>query len=171
MSSGVELRLAGVEDAEAVTAVNVRAWHHAFTDVIDPRDLVRRTLEGELPLVAGLLAPDSPWETRVACVGGRIVGYATIGASEDPDATAETGTLIGLSIDPTAQGAGLGGLLHADAVARLGTRFESGRLWVFEANGLARGMYERHGWLEDPSGVGQESPGWFSPWVRYRRDF
>ena len=119
---------------------------------------------------AAWLAEDAT-QTQVAEVGGRVIGYATVGASRDADATPAVGELAGLYVDPPAQGAGLGTRLLEDAIARLRSRgFARATLWVFEENGLGRAFYERHGWSVDPGGAGREGADWHGPALRYRRD-
>ncbi len=167
----MEPRRAGRVDAEAIAGISVRTWHHAYSDFIDARELFERTLETQLPLWQARLEPDSGSETWVAEVGRRIAGYASVGPSQDADATPGLGSLLALYVDPPAQGAGLGRALHDDALARLRAEYVEATLWVFAAHEMARGFYERRGWSLDPSGAGQEGADWISPAVRYRREF
>lgn len=170
MTDGVTLRPATVADAEAIAAISVRGWAHAYADFLDPRVLADRTVERQAERWRAWLAEDAT-QTQVAEVGGRITGYATVGASRDADATAAVGELAGLYVDPPAQGAGLGTRLLGDAIARLRSRgFTRATLWVFEENGLGRAFYERHGWSVDPGGAGREGADWHGPALRYRRD-
>lgn len=112
--------------------------------------------------------------TVVAHVAGRIAGYATVGARRDADATPAVGELAGLYVDPPAQGAGVGTVLLADAVARLrGGGFTSATLWVFEENGAPRPGVRRSatGAPAHPGGgAGREGANWHGPALRYRRD-
>ena len=170
MTDAVRLRPATVDDAEAIAAVSVRAWAHAYADFLEPRVLAGRTPESQAALWRGWLAGQET-TTMVADTAGRIVGYATVGASRDGDATAPVGELAGLYVDPPAQGAGLGTTLLADAVARLrADGFSSATLWVFEQNGLGRAFYEQHGWTADPGGAGREGADWHGSALRYARD-
>ncbi len=170
MTEGVALRAAVPGDAEAIAAISVRGWAHAYAEFLDPRVLAGRTVEGQTERWHEWLAGDDT-RTVVAHVAGRIAGYATVGASRDADATPAVGELAGLYVDPPAQGAGVGTVLLADAVARLrGGGFTSATLWVFEENGLGRAFYERHGWSADPGGAGREGANWHGPALRYRRD-
>lgn len=170
MTDGVTLRPATVADAEAIAGISVRGWAHAYADFLDPRVLAERTTERQAERWRAWLAGDVT-QTAVAEAGGRIAGYATVGASRDADATPVVGELAGLYVDPPAQGAGLGTRLLEDALARLRARgFTSATLWVFEENGLGRAFYERHGWSADPGGAGREGADWHGPAVRYRRD-
>lgn len=166
----VVLRPALPGDAEAIAAISVRGWAHAYADFLDARVLAQRTVAGQAERWRGWLAGEET-QTVVAALAGRIAGYATVGASRDADATPVVGELAGLYVDPPAQGAGVGTVLLADAVVRLRAGgFTSATLWVFEENGLGRAFYERHGWVPDPGGAGREGADWHGPALRYRRD-
>ena len=170
MTDAVTLRPATPADAEAIAAVSVRAWAHAYADFLDPRVLAERTVEQQAERWRGWLA-GAETQTTVAVADGRIVGYASVGASRDADTTDGLGQLAALYVDPPAQGAGLGTRLLEHAVARLrAAGFTAATLWVFEENGLGRAFYERHDWVEDPGGKGREDAEWHGPALRYRRE-
>lgn len=170
MSDAVRLRRATPQDAPAIAAIAVRAWHHAYADFLDPRTLAERDVESQTTRWRDHLTAGEA-ETVVAVTSGRVVGYATTGPGGDRDTDATTGGVLALYVDPSAQGAGLGTRLLADAVARLrGAGYRDATLWVFADYGLARRFYERHGWALDSSGAGQEDEGWREPAVRYRRE-
>ena len=157
-------------DAEAIAGISVRTWHHAYADFIEPRTLFERTVEQQLPLWEQRLAPGSDGEVWVAIVAGCVAAYTAVGPSGDADATAATGALRALYVDPPAQGAGLGALLHDHAVSRLAVLgFAASTLWCFAKNDQAREFYEQHGWVLDPSGAGQEGADWLDAAVRYAR--
>ena len=69
-----------------------------------------------------------------------------------PDVTVPSGWLLSrLYVLPGCWGHGLGGRLHDAAVIAAGEAGAVGlHLWVLEANGRARGMYERRGWVLVP---------------------
>ena len=86
---------------------------------------------------------------------GRVAGFALVQGNE----------LRAIYVDPPAQGAGVGSaLLDAAVEALRANGHAEAFLWTFEANGLARAFYERHGWEAD--GGRQEH---LAPEVRYRR--
>ena len=169
-SDALSLRRGAPDDADQIAGISVRAWIHAYESFLDPRVLAERTMASQAERWREWLA-DEVTQTHVAEVGGRIAGYATVGASRDGDADDTVGQLSALYVDPAAQGAGLGTRLLADAVARLrASGFNVATLWVFEENGLGRAFYERHGWRTDPGGVGRENAEWHGPALRYRID-
>lgn len=171
MSGPVELRRAVPADAEAIAGISVRTWFHAYSDFIDPRTLAERTVESQAPRWERWLAPEAAGETWVAVGGARVVGYVRVGPSEDRDAASSCGALLALYVDPPAQGAGVGRLLHDHSLARLtALGHPTATLWSFAANEQALTFYEHRGWVLDPSGAGQENPDWVEAAVRYRRD-
>jgi len=142
------IRRATRDDAEAIAAIEVRAFRHAYADILDPHYLAELDAD----------ARAEEWRTTlraadrlvfVAELDGRVVGYASV----RPD-----GDLRMLYVDPFAQGAGVGTQL-LEAAERAGAR----ELDVFEANGHGRGFYEARGWR-----LAGEAGAWLDrPLVKY----
>lgn len=163
-----ELRPATPADADAIAAISVRTWHHAYADIAHPQTLAERDLESQTARWQTRLS-SREIETVVAQTGGSTIGYATTGPGDDPDSAEHTGSLLALYVDPSAQGAGHGTRLLDDAVRRLRLAgYREATLWVFAEYDRARRLYERHGWRLDPTGEGHEDPAWREPAVRYR---
>lgn len=144
------IRPATADDARALAELEVRAWRWAYVDFVAEEDMITVAERVER------------WEGRgvdgafVAEVDGRVVGVVQV---DDEDA------LRGLYVEPAAQGAGLGAELHDFALEELRRRgAEAATLWVFEANGHARGFYERRGWSADG-----ETTTTLAPELRYRK--
>jgi GNAT superfamily N-acetyltransferase len=152
------IRPAGPQDARAIAELEVRAWRWAYVDVVAEEQMI--TVEDRV----------ARWEGRpldgafVAEVEGRVVGVVQVGP--DPDEPS-TGLLRGLHVEPAAQGAGVGTALYEHALGELRRAgFAAARLWVFDANGHARGFYERRGWAPDgATRVAAEAPE-----LRYRQN-
>jgi GNAT superfamily N-acetyltransferase len=146
------IRPATADDARALAELEVRAWRWAYVDVVSEEDMItvaERVERWEGRGVAGAF---------VAELDGRVVGLVVIDDDE--------GMLRGLHVEPAAQGAGLGATLHDHALAELcGLGVREATLWVFEANGHARGFYERRGWAAD----GATDASAKAPMVRYRK--
>jgi ribosomal protein S18 acetylase RimI-like enzyme len=160
------VRRATVGDAAAIAAVQARGWHHAFADIVEPDEM---PVAGEKePLWRAWLERDD-LDVFVWDQAGTVFGFVVTGAVRDETATDgdddATGELYAIYVEPAAQGAGVGRALLAAGVEALRRRgFLRAVLLVFEANGLARTFYERHGWAHDPG----PAPG-KHPTVRYRR--
>lgn len=167
----MSLRPATAADAEQIARLQSRVWARSYADLVPAQALepdAMETREARWP--AWFAAPDrhgTVWEQD-----GRVVAFSLVGASRDADAAPGTGELISLYVDPVAQGAGLGRSLLAEAELRLEEGgYRETTLWVFEANGLARDMYERRGWALEPAELSERhrDPSWWAPAVRYRR--
>jgi putative acetyltransferase len=128
------IRRATREDADAIAAVEVRAFRHAYVDILDAQYLSELDPDARSHEWRDAVAqPDRV--VLVAELEDRVVGYASV---------RDDGDLRTLYVDPFAQGAGVGALLLAEA-ERAGAR----SLEVFEANGHARAFYEARGWRLD----------------------
>jgi GNAT superfamily N-acetyltransferase len=146
------IRPATAADARALAELEVRAWRWAYVDFVAEEHMITVADRVE------------HWEGRgaggafVAEVDERVVGLVVV---EDD------GLLRGLHVEPAAQGAGLGAALHDFALDEL-RRGGVGEatLWVFEANGHARGFYERRGWSAD----GATGTAAQAPQLRYRKN-
>jgi GNAT superfamily N-acetyltransferase len=143
------IRGARREDAAAIAAVEVRAFRHAYGDVLDAHFLAELDPGERADVWEGVLA-DVEQHVVVAEHGERVVGYAVLCGAD----------LRALYVDPFAQGAGVGTQLLAEA-ERAGAR----SLEVFAATGHARRFYEARGWRFDG-----ESGAWLDrPLVKYLR--
>ncbi|HEX5925061.1 MAG TPA: GNAT family N-acetyltransferase [Baekduia sp.] len=151
------IRPATVADARALAELEVRAWRWAYVDIVAEPDMI--TVEER----------EARWSSAaiegasVAEVQGRMVGVVQVGPDDDDPSV---GRLRGPDIEPAAQGAGIGTALYEHAVAQLrAAGFAEAVLWVFHANGHARGFYERRGWTTDgATGTAAEAPE-----LRYRQ--
>lgn len=166
------IRPATPADAEVLAALQVRAWHRAYADFVEPERF--DTVDERVVRWREFLAepPESRRETLVFDQDGQLAGFASVGPARDADLAADVGELAALYVDPPAQGAGVGGALLTAAEARLEAMgFTSAALWVFTENGYARAVYERRGWHEDGPAASAAAHGenWWAPAVRYRR--
>jgi GNAT superfamily N-acetyltransferase len=151
------IRPATVADARALAELEVRAWRWAYVDIVAEPEMI--TVEER----------EAHWSSAgiegafVAEVEGRVVGVVRVGPDVDDPSV---GLLHGPDVEPAAQGAGIGTALYEHGVAQMGAAgFTEAILWVFEANGHARGFYERRGWTAD----GATSTTAEAPQLRYRQ--
>lgn len=126
------IRRATVADARAIATVEIRAFRHAYADILEPEYLAGMDVDEEAAAWAQSLA-EAGRLAWVAETEDRVVGYASIRGDE----------LRTLYVDPVAQGAGLGTRLLAEAQSA-GARC----LYVFDANGHGRRFYESRGWQD-----------------------
>jgi GNAT superfamily N-acetyltransferase len=146
------IRPATVADARALAELEVRAWRWAYVDIVAEQDMI--TVEEREAYWSAAGAIDGAF---VAEIEGRVVGTVQAGPdSDDPS----VGRLRGPDVEPAAQGAGIGTALYEHAVAQLrAAGFTEAVLWVFDANGHARGFYERRGWTADgATGTAADAP-------------
>jgi ribosomal protein S18 acetylase RimI-like enzyme len=148
------IRPATVEDAAAIASIQARGWRWAYGDFIAPEDMPVAA-ESE-PAFRELVATGT---VRVFDQDGTVVGYASVADDE----------LTSLYVDPSAQGAGVGRRLLADAEERIRTAGHGcAWLYVYADNGQGRAFYERHGWRLVGGLVGEGR--WRAPGYRYERD-
>lgn len=149
--------------------MHVRSWQIGyrglfpgeFLDALRPEDRA-----GGYTFGAG--EPGAP-RTLLALAGGRIAGFATIGASRDEDVPA-AGELYALYVDPAHWGRGVGRALLLESRARLssaGHRFAV--LWVLEGNAGAERMYAADGWARDGAHRSEDPWGIVAEVNRFRR--
>ena len=146
------IRAATEADAAAIADIQARAWRWAYSDFIEHERMPDP--EQRAPRFAERIADGG--EVYVFDQDGQVAGFAALDGEE----------LRAIYVDPPAQGAGVGSALleaSVDALRAAGRR--EAFLWCFEANGLARAFYERHGWELVPGEHQQRS----APEVRYRR--
>jgi GNAT superfamily N-acetyltransferase len=157
------------EDAEALAALQVRAWQAAYSAYVEQEDLQARSDPGErTERWRSYLAPDHPESTTLVADRGRLEGFVTVGASRDDDADG-AGELYAIYVAPELIGTGVGReLLVAGEQALRDQGFSEATLWTFQANDPARRFYERAGWRVDERPHDPGRWGW-APSVRYRR--
>ncbi|GAB3448126.1 hypothetical protein GCM10027517_32800 [Phycicoccus ginsengisoli] len=127
------VRTARESDAPAVGLVQATVFREAYAGVL-PAEVV----DGFQPQAFAsawrhsLAAPPAGvYRLLVACAGDQVVGFASIGPSQDPDASPETGELSVLGVHPQARRSGHGSRLLNAAVDTLrGAGAEALSTWV-----------------------------------------
>jgi GNAT superfamily N-acetyltransferase len=101
--------------------------------------------------------PDELWGRRLAdaaSFGAFLDGVPAGTATGLPPRFGDSANLVGVWVDPSARGHGLGGrLVEAVAGWAVGERFGEIRLWVAEGNRTAERLYALHGFRR--TGAGQ----------------
>ncbi len=121
--------------------VHWKAWHEAYTGMIDPGYLAKHTLERSLESAFA-------WRDRclVAKDGGRVVGFASFGPARDEGP--ETGEIYAMYVLAEYWGAGVGARLMEAALDELGA-YPRVCLWTLKENARAIRFYEKHGFQAD----------------------
>jgi GNAT superfamily N-acetyltransferase len=168
MRGRVVVRAAVVEDAAAIGRVHVRAWQAAYRGQMPEAYLDGLHAEGRAAGWARGLARDRRDAPVLAAdLDGRLVGFAAVGAAEEP---AGCGELYALNVDPDHWGVGVGrALLDAACAALAGLGCREAVLWVLPGNDRARRLYARGGWRPDGARRTQEVLGVVVEEVRYGR--
>ena len=163
------IRRGRVQDAEALAALQVRAWRAAYSSYVSEEDLASagRPEERVERWRSRLALEDAESATLVAEDGG-IAGFVTVGPSRDDDADG-AGELFAIYVEPERIGTGLGRELVLAGERELREMgFTAATLWTFQANDTARRFYEGAGWRVDERPHDPDRWKWARS-VRYRR--
>lgn len=152
-AADVSVRVAWVDDAEAVAAVQVRAWRAQYADLL-PADLLASLDPGELAATwrESLSRPkDARNRVLVALERNAVRGYAVTSPSDDPDADpVADGEVAELTVDPDHTRHGHGSRLLQAAVDTLrADRFRRAVLWLNSTDDPRRQFLGAAGWAPD----------------------
>ena len=145
------VRRARPEDAAAIAAIHVEAWHETYTGLLPPEMIAALTVEVRQAWWARLLS--SPPETRggaayLAALGETPVGFGTCNGQR-ADVLAEAGfdgEISSLYVLRAAQGRGVGRALAAQMATRLlRAEYRAAGLWVLRDNVIGRRFFARCG--------------------------
>jgi len=154
----VGVRPARRADAAAVADIQVRAWRHAYRDLLPAGVLDEVTAPAAREVwrerwTDAVTSPPGPRHRLLAAVSSDlVVGFAAHGpAEDDPDRDpAVTAELLTLLVDPAHVGAGHGSRLLAATVDLLREDgFTTLITWVFERDEVLRAFLGSAGWAPD----------------------
>ena len=140
------VRQARAEDAKAMARVHVRAWRETYRGLMADEILDRPGFVQRRERFWGIALGDERYSAnRVAVAerGGALVGIASAGPAEDPDAgwPVQLFVLYVLAAD---HGTGAGGDLLAAVIGN-----DHAALWVADPNPRAQAFYRKHGFRPD----------------------
>lgn len=147
-----KVRVGWTADADAVGAVQARAWREAYAPVLPPELLARAdpAAFAEAWRVALTRPPTARHRLLVALQDEVLVGFAAVAPSEDPDADPSVGELVALHVDPAATGQGHGSrLVTAAAETMRADGFGTARTWLLARDDGQRRFLESAGWGPD----------------------
>jgi GNAT superfamily N-acetyltransferase len=144
VNAPASIRVATVEDAEAIARVQVASWHAAYRGLMPDAILDAFTVDVRAPRWRSILAqPTTPGRTTVLERDGRLLGFASHGPSRDEPGAGEVWALYA---HPDAWSSGVGRALLEEGLAFLDTlRLAETMLWVLDGNLRAVRFYERAG--------------------------
>ncbi len=151
----MKLRPAHPRDTAALARLKLATFRETFVDEFKipypPGELALFEDASYAPAAVATELADAERATWVVEVGGRMVGYAQVGACKlpHPDVRPRAGELYQLYIEKAAQGTGVGKQLLAVAIQHLATT-RPGPVWlgVWSGNLEAQGFYGRHGFAK-----------------------
>lgn len=151
-TADVSVRIAWADDADAVAAVQVRAWQVLYADVVPAEALPTDPAPVAAAWRASLAKPDDArHRVLVALERNRVTGFALTGPAADPDADPiADGEFSELTLDPTERGKGHGSRLLQAAVDTLAAdRFTRAVTWVIATDDAHRTFLTEAGWAPD----------------------
>lgn len=135
------VRIARETDAPAVGLVQSVVWREAYAGLLDEDVLATFEPQAFASVWRQSLAapPQGVYRLLAACAGSQVVGFASIGPSQDPDASPETGDLSALGVHPEARRVGHGSRLLNAAVDTLrGAGATRMHAWVLASDEATR---------------------------------
>lgn len=151
-TADVSVRIAWADDADAIAAVQVRAWRVLYADVV-PAEALPSDPEPIAVAWRGSLGKPDDARNRVlvALERNRVTGFVLTGPASDPDANPiDDGELSELTLDPTERGKGHGSRLLQAAVDTLAAdRFTRAVTWVIATDDANRRFLTEAGWATD----------------------
>jgi len=152
-SADVSVRVGWADDAAAIAAVQVRAWHEEYADLL-PADVLA-ALDADQLTAAWTASLNAPQDARnrvlVALERNTVRGFAITGPATDPDLDPiAVGQVTDLTVDPATQRAGHGSrLLQACADTLRADRFRTAVTWLNAADDVRRAFLTGAGWGAD----------------------
>ena len=147
------VRLALPAEAASIAALQRRAWTQTLPaevagEVLSSVDLASMTERWEQAI---LRPPLAQFRVLVAVGDERVVGFAAVGPSDDPDAEAgEDAVVAEFVVDPQAQRRGHGSrLLNACVDTLKADAFTRATWWVQARDDALRGFLTSAGWAAD----------------------
>lgn len=151
-SADVSVRVAWADDADAIAALQVRAWRTSYDGLLPAAALEIDPARAAQAWRTTLSRPkDARTRVLVALERNRVVGFAITTPAQDPDCDPLTDAeLMELTIDPDERGHGHGSRLVQAAVETMAAdRFTRAVLWAMAGDEALRGFLTGAGWAPD----------------------
>lgn len=151
-NADVSVRVAWIDDADAVAAVQLRAWPKLYGDVLPAEALPsdHAALATQWRQVLGR-TDDARNRVLVALERNRVVGFALTSPAVDPDCDPiADGEVSEITLDPDERGKGHGSrLLQAAVDTLVADRFTRAVTWLVASDDGTRAFLTAAGWAPD----------------------
>jgi GNAT superfamily N-acetyltransferase len=150
-SADVSVRVAWAYDAEAIAAIQARAWATSYAGLVPATGELREADFAQLWHDALTRPADARQRALVALERNRVVGFAITTPATDPDCDEATdGELMELTVDAAERGRGHGSRLVQAAVDTLvADRFTRAVTWLVADDDALRAFLTESGWAPD----------------------
>jgi GNAT superfamily N-acetyltransferase len=150
-SADVSVRVAWSDDAEAIAAIQARAWATSYAGLVPAAGDLREADFAQLWRDALTHPADARHRALVALERNRVVGFAITTPATDPDCDQVTdGELMELTVDAGEQGKGHGSrLLQAAADTMVADGFTRAVTWLVAEDDVLRTFLTDAGWGAD----------------------
>jgi GNAT superfamily N-acetyltransferase len=150
-SADVSVRVAWADDAEAIAAVQARAWAASYAGLVPAAGELREADFAQLWRDALTRPADARHRALVALERNRVVGFAITTPATDPDCDRVTdGELMELTVDAQERGKGHGSrLLQAAVDTMVADRFTRAVTWLVADDDALRAFLTEAGWAPD----------------------
>ena len=154
------IRIANIKDVTSISQVHVRSWQVAYKGLLPDAVLDKLSVESRQKGWNNILS-DPEQYTTIYEENGSITGFCNSGASRDPDASADTGELNAIYLEPDYFHQGIGRQLLLDSLDKLTEKgYKSVSLWVLSSNKKALAFYRHHGFSFDGNEKTAKRPGY-----------
>jgi GNAT superfamily N-acetyltransferase len=150
-SADVSVRVAWADDAEAIAAIQARAWAASYAELVPAAGELREADFAQLWRDALARPADARHRALVALERNRVVGFAITTPATDPDCDQATDAeLMEFTIDAGERGKGHGSrLLQAAVDTMLADRFTRAVAWLVAEDDRLRAFLTQAGWAAD----------------------
>jgi len=150
-SADVSVRVAWADDADAIAAIQARAWSRAYAGLVPAAGELREADFAQLWRDALAHPTDARQRALVALERNRVVGFAITAPASDPDCDpVADGELMELTVDADERGRGHGSRLLQAAVDTMSAdRFTRAVTWLLAEDDEQRSFLTEAGWAPD----------------------
>jgi ribosomal protein S18 acetylase RimI-like enzyme len=151
-SADVSVRVAWADDADAIAALQARAWQASYDGLLPATALeIDTSRAAELWRTTLARPQDARTRVLVALERNRVVGFAITTPATDPDCDPrDDAELMELTVDPGERGRGHGSRLVQAAVETMAAdRFTRAVLWAVATDDALREFLTGAGWAPD----------------------